>query len=117
MPLAPPRPCAQPRCPHLQPCPVHPKAAWRTTGAPPPARIRGRKLQRLRAELFTKQPLCVVCLSTGRITIATIRDHVVPLTEGGPDDRTNEQPICADCHRAKTEVEAKRGIRGHRGVS
>ena len=73
--------------------------------------MRGRKLQRLRNQLFDKQPLCVLCLLKGRTTVATIRDHVVPLAEGGLDDETNTQPICEECHELKTAEESKRGIR------
>ena len=107
MPSAPPRPCAQPRCPHLQPCPVHVRVAWRKVGQPPPARIRGRKLQRLRDELFTKQPLCVVCQAQGRVTIATIRDHVLNLAGGGADLEANTQALCVACHDLKTEREKR----------
>jgi 5-methylcytosine-specific restriction protein A len=108
MPNAPQKPCPQPRCPHLQPCPVHVRAAWRGT-TPAPPRIRGGRLQRLRAQLFTEQPLCVLCQAEGRVTIATIRDHKIPLAEGGRDEPSNTQPICADCHRRKTEAERNRG--------
>jgi 5-methylcytosine-specific restriction protein A len=39
---------------------------------------------------------------------ATQVDHVIPLAEGGPDDETNLAPIHEDCHRAKTQAEARR---------
>ena len=65
----------------------------------------------MRQRLFLHQPLCVLCQKQGRITIATIRDHTIPLAEGGPDDETNEQPLCQDCSDVKTEAEAKRGRR------
>lgn len=91
-------------------CEAHVRAPWRTQGPPTP-RIRGAKLQRLRATLFDRQPLCVHCLAQGRTTRATIRDHVVPLAEGGPDDETNVQPLCQDCSDAKTREESRRGIR------
>jgi 5-methylcytosine-specific restriction protein A len=41
--------------------------------------------------------------------VATIRDHVIPLTEGGLDEEANIQAICAACHTAKTVREATRG--------
>jgi len=63
----------------------------------------------MRDRLFTKQPLCVLCLQQGRTTVATIRDHTVPLAEGGRDDETNEQPLCQACSDTKTQEEAKRG--------
>ena len=42
--------------------------------------------------------------------MATIADHVIPLTQGGRDDESNLQGICVDCHRSKTAEESKRGI-------
>lgn len=74
-------------------------------------RIRGRKLQRLRNELFTREPLCRECAKHDRTTIATIRDHIVPLAEGGTDAPENIQPLCQSCSDAKTRAEARRGRR------
>jgi len=85
-------------------------AGW-TTNGPPTKRITGRKLQRMRAHLFAKNPWCVLCVKFGRRTRATIRDHIIPLAEGGADDETNEQGLCLDCSDRKTEEESKRGVR------
>ena len=74
------------------------------------ARVTGRKLQHLRQRLFDKHPLCVLCLAKGRTAVATIRDHVVPLAEGGPDTEENTQAICVECHEVKTAEESKRGV-------
>jgi 5-methylcytosine-specific restriction protein A len=66
----------------------------------------------MRKHLFDRQPLCVLCLAMTppRYTIATIRDHVVPLAEGGRDDSTNEQALCQRCSNTKTAAEAQRGV-------
>jgi 5-methylcytosine-specific restriction protein A len=72
-------------------------------------RVRGRELQRRRAQLFARQPWCALCLKQGRQTRATIRDHTIPLAEGGRDDATNEQPLCASCSKTKTDAESARG--------
>jgi 5-methylcytosine-specific restriction protein A len=112
MPQAPFHPCI-PGCSVLLPpgvrrCPQHmtnPAHGWGGNDR----RIRGRQLQRMRDRLFRKQPLCVVCLDQGRTTMATIRDHVIPLAEGGRDDETNEQPLCQACSDTKTHAEAQRG--------
>ena len=71
--------------------------------------FRGRKLQRERELLFNDQPLCVICKAEGRVSVATIRDHIVPLAEGGLDVRENCQGLCEACHNTKTQEEAKRG--------
>lgn len=74
-------------------------------------RITGTKLQRMRKRLFDKQPLCVLCQAVNRVSLATIRDHVIPLAEGGRDDESNEQAVCASCHLKKTQQESVRGRR------
>jgi 5-methylcytosine-specific restriction enzyme A len=107
MPMAPPRPCS---CGRLH-CGAHQVPAWRTRTGPPVPRMRGRALQRRRTQLFTAQPWCVDCLTHGRHTRAIIRDHVIPLAEGGRDDASNEQGLCQDCSDAKTRAESLRGVR------
>jgi hypothetical protein len=75
-----------------------------------PVRITGRALQRARADLFGKNRWCVLCEADGRHTRATIRDHILPLAEGGTDDVENTQGLCLDCWDAKKEAEARRGL-------
>lgn len=85
-------------------CMKHARPAWTET-----PRIRGSKLQRLRKQLFDRFPLCVMCQAVGRVTMATIRDHVVPLAEGGTDDEGNVQALCQSCSDLKTAAEQNRG--------
>lgn len=70
--------------------------------------MTGRKLQAARAELFSRQPLCVHCLPKGIVKPATQRDHIVALTEGGEDVPENTQALCEDCHEAKSLAERLR---------
>lgn len=72
-------------------------------------RHRGRDLQRERARLFREQPLCVECEKKGRVTVATIRDHIIPLAEGGQDTPENTQALCEDCHNIKKSTESAKG--------
>lgn len=109
--IAAPKPCSQ--CGTLvrdgsTRCSAHPRQVWakHDTSA---HRVTGRRLQRLRASLFTREPLCRICMLAGRTTLATIRDHIVPLFEGGADDDANTQPICAGCNRVKSAGESQRG--------
>ena len=117
MPRAAPRPCSHRGCRALAldgsgRCAQHPREAWVKTT--PTKRITGRRLQKMRAALFARQPLCVICLVNDRVSVATQRDHIVPLEEGGKDDETNEQALCEPCHEAKSKGEATRGRWRHR---
>jgi 5-methylcytosine-specific restriction protein A len=107
MPKKPAKPCPRPGCRHLQPCPIHPVKPWARNN--PVERKRGRTLQRERDRLFNEFPLCVICLKKGIDRAATIRDHIVPLMEGGEDIESNTQGICRECHSVKSQEEAKRG--------
>lgn len=116
MPVAAKHPCAVQGCPALVSgqarCVAHTTAADKPWGSThQPVRIRGRKLQDMRRRLFARSPLCVVCLKAGLTTIATIRDHIVPLAEGGADNESNEQALCQGCSDAKTRQESARGGR------
>jgi 5-methylcytosine-specific restriction enzyme A len=63
----------------------------------------------MRADLFRREPLCVECKKRGRVSVAVIRDHTIPLAEGGTDTRANEQGLCQACSDAKTALESARG--------
>lgn len=86
-------------------------------------RLRGRALQAARAALFAREPLCRMCSSgswrdsrgTGG-ALATVRDHIIPLGEGGEEDESNVQPLCAECNIRKTASEAQRGRRRGRDI-
>lgn len=104
MPNAPPRPCA--RCGALQ-CTTHKRPAWSTRPVYPTKRRSGRWLQARRQTLT----LCATCLQAGRVEAATIRDHIIPLAEGGLDVDENTQGLCDACHARKTATEAQRGVR------
>jgi len=82
-----------------------------TSSAPAPPRIRGRDLQRRRAALFARAPWCALCPKRGTRNRATIRDHIIPLREGGRDDDSNEQGLCQTCSDIKTREESARGVR------
>lgn len=89
-------------------CLTHARTPWQRTHEVP--RIRGRKLQRLRMELWAKNNGC--CAKCGRVIVLTemIRDHIVPLEEGGTDTVENTQPLCHPCSDEKTKHESQRGV-------
>ena len=112
MPVASPKPCID--CGALVSdgttrCDLHKRPAW-TKRDDAPKRRTGRWLQRERDRLFSYEPLCRECGRQGRVTLAVIRDHIVPLSEGGTDDDDNIQPLCQACSDVKTEAEKARGL-------
>ena len=122
MPVAARHPCAWPGgcraltagrfCSTHQPAGAGGAAAHRwDTDRRPVKRLRGRRLQEERAALFAREPLCRRCRELGRVSAATIRDHIVPLAEGGRDEDSNVQPLCQGCSDLKTREESQRGQR------
>lgn len=82
------------------------RQAWNHGGKSASQRGYGAQHQRLRKILLAKEPLCRPCQAKGRVTAATIADHVVPIAKGGAIyDLSNMQPVCADCHDKKTRAD------------
>lgn len=69
--------------------------------------------QKARRDLMKAEPLCRACRAEGRVTVATIADHIVNLASGGSRSASNLQPLCDEHHRAKTLHEAAAGKHGH----
>jgi 5-methylcytosine-specific restriction protein A len=65
-------------------------------------RLRGRAAVKRRARFLEDNPLCVHCKAKGRVTAATVPDHITALTNGGQDTEENLQALCEECHRTKT---------------
>jgi hypothetical protein len=62
-------------------------------------RLRGRAGQAQRARRLARSDgLCERCDGKGRVTLATVVDHIVPLAKGGADDDTNTRNLCDPCH-------------------
>ena len=57
-----------------------------------------------------EEPLCRHCLREGRVTAATLVDHIVPLSQRLDLrlDRTNLQSLCVRCHSLKTQADLKK---------
>jgi len=58
-----------------------------------------------RKRWLAKHPLCVHCEWEGRVTLGTVLDHIVPLSQGGKDDDSNLQTLCDSHHDAKSKRE------------
>ena len=82
------------------------RAAWDHGGKSRHRRGYGRQHVQLREELLRQEPLCRICKAKGRITAATIADHIVSIAKGGAiHDVANLQPLCRPCHDRKTLTE------------
>src|SRR5262245_11080044 len=98
MPTAPDKPCRDPRCPVLGPCPLHdPLLTYKRW-------YKTARWRRLRRQVLDDEPLCRHCRHEGRVEPATEVDHIIP--HRGDEvlfwDARNLQPLCGAHHRAKT---------------
>lgn len=64
------------------------------------------KWRKMREQVLMADPMCRKCAEYGRYGMATVVDHIVPVTRGGDFyDFDNLQPLCAYCHNAKSARE------------
>ena len=62
--------------------------------------------RRYRRWYLARHPLCEHCKAIGRITVAKVADHIVPLRQGGAHcSQANTQSLCQACHNRKTARE------------
>ena len=83
--------------------------AWPTTSRQ--SRGYGAEHDRIRKHLLHVEPLCRECAKQGRTELATIADHVIPLSKGGKTELTNYQPLCRPCSAAKTAADEGRTVK------
>ena len=77
-------------------------------------RIRGTRGDKIRAVVLSHSPLCVRCLTRGRVREAVEVDHIVALVNGGEESLSpfvNRQSLCKQCHVEKTNEDLGRGTR------
>ena len=109
MPMKPKRPCRYPGCAGFCEqgqvyCKEH--MEWSDDRLRGGAAFRGydRKWREARAAYLRRHPLCVSCQTDGKLTPATVVDHVLP--HRGDQrlfwDMNNWQALCKECHDRKT---------------
>ena len=108
MPKAPKRPCRHPGCPNLCDkgvyCSQHMVFSSDRMRGGADARGYNAEWRRARKAFLQKHPLCAECGKEGKLTPATVVDHIIP-HRGDKRlfwDEHNWQPLCKDCHDRKT---------------
>lgn len=111
MPTAPPRVCTFPGCggAHTGPCPQRQQRNRRAEASRATSRRRGyvTAWDKARLIFLASHRLCAVCEREGRLTPATVVDHIRP-HQGNFDlfwNQANWQALCAHCHAVKTAAE------------
>ena len=57
--------------------------------------------------MLSQDPLCRTCSIAGRIALATVVDHIVPVNaKGARFHIANLQGLCVACHNRKTAIES-----------
>lgn len=83
----------------------------RRVGGSADKRTTGRALQSRRLKLWTESPHCRACGVFVDYPFGFELDHIVPLSQGGPDTEENSQILCVwidedgkkqGCHMVKT---------------
>jgi 5-methylcytosine-specific restriction enzyme A len=76
---------------------------WQRSAGVPDKRKRGRAGQRDRERRLARtNGLCEMCLAEGRIELATVVNHKVPLAHGGEDVDENTENLCDRHDQAAT---------------
>lgn len=101
---------------HGDTCPKR-KSGW---GRRPKTASRGygAKWRKAREQYLAEHPLCRECGRSGKVTAATVVDHIVP-HKGDAHlmwSRTNWQPLCGRCHAQKTGREQRAVPRADAGI-
>ena len=78
----------------------------------------GRDWRKVRALVLADEPLCRLCTQQGRVTAATVVDHIIRI-KVRPDlrlARENLQPLCKACHDSAAQSRDRRGYLKGTGV-
>lgn len=111
MPYRPRKPCHHPGCPNLTAgmyCTLH-QPQHKPDTQRPSAHRRGytKRWQTASKSFLLHHPFCVRCRQQGRLTPATVVDHIIP-HRGDQKlfwDESNWQALCKPCHDRKTWTE------------
>lgn len=100
------RPCSNPSCLNIQPCPVHANGPFARASRSNESMYRDPRWQRRKRLHRLQEPFCRPCREAGRLVPVHTVDHVTPPRGdpaaffGGP-----LQSLCKRCSDAKTARE------------
>jgi 5-methylcytosine-specific restriction protein A len=64
----------------------------------------------MRREGLKREPFCCECGKLGKLEVATVRDHIVPVSLGGDFwSESNHQSLCDHHHNVKSAKESRMG--------
>jgi 5-methylcytosine-specific restriction protein A len=115
MPYKPAKPCRHIGCPNLthnRYCDDHSTKQIDERASSTQRGYNG-KWRKLRKLYLSKHPLCVKCEQAGRLTPATVVDHITPHrgNQALMWDENNWQALCKHCHDTKTGSEDTRSVK------
>ena len=121
MPYKPKRPCAYPGCGRLvereQYCAEHQKVVDKQYNQyqrdPKSNKRYGRSWKRIRDRYIKAHPLCEECQKQGTLTSAEEVHHILPLSKGGGNERSNLMALCKPCHSRITAESGDRWGASH----
>ncbi len=58
----------------------------------------GRSWKRIRDRYIKAHPLCEECQKQGKLTPAEEVHHILPLSKGGGNEKSNLMALCKSCH-------------------
>ena len=58
----------------------------------------GRAWKRIRDRYIKAHPLCEECQKQGKLTPAEEVHHILPLSKGGGNEKSNLMALCKSCH-------------------
>ena len=97
--------CAFPGCPvltHCRFCPTHQRLYQHQRNERNRQRY-GLRWQVIRLRVLKEEPFCRVCKAP-----TTEVDHIIPLSQGGTNARSNLQGLCKSCHSRKSSMSGER---------
>lgn len=115
MPYSPQKPCSYPGCsklidPKKKYCKEHEKLFPEYKRNTRKTNGYNKQWMRESKKFLATHPFCVRCKKAGRVTPATVVDHIIPHRNNKQLfwDRSNWQALCKPCHDKKTWTEDAR---------